>query len=44
MVAKETGVEKATRLMADNHYGWFQRVETGIYDVTEKGRVAAKAT
>ena len=44
VVAKETGVEKATRLMADNHYGWFQRVETGIYDVTEKGRVAAKAT
>jgi hypothetical protein len=44
VVAKETGVEKATRLMADNHYGWFERVETGIYDVTEKGRVAAKAT
>lgn len=41
VVARETGVEKATRLMADNHYGWFQRVETGIYDVTEKGRLAA---
>ena len=40
LVAKETGVEKATRLMADNHYGWFERVETGVYDVTEKGRVA----
>ena len=24
-VARATGVEKATRLMADNHYGWFQR-------------------
>lgn len=40
LVAKETGVEKATRLMADNHYGWFERVETGVYDVTAKGRVA----
>ena len=44
VVAKETGVEKATRLMADNHYGWFCRVETGIYDVTDKGRAAARAT
>ena len=44
VVAKETGVERATRLMSDNHYGWFQRVETGIYDVTEKGRSAAGAS
>ncbi len=44
VVAKETGVEKATRLMSDNHYGWFQRIETGIYDVTEKGRSAAGAS
>ena len=29
--------------MADNHYGWFQRVETGIYDVTEAGRAAAES-
>ena len=42
-VARETGVEKATRMMADNHYGWFERVEKGIYSVTEKGRAAAKA-
>lgn len=41
-VAKETGVEKATRLMADNHYGWFARVEKGIYDVTDAGREAAR--
>ncbi|MEM7719443.1 MAG: DUF2161 family putative PD-(D/E)XK-type phosphodiesterase [Pseudomonadota bacterium] len=41
VVARETGVEKATRLMADNHYGWFERVETGIYDLTDKGRAAA---
>jgi len=42
-VARETGVEKATRLMADNHYGWFERVEKGIYGLTDKGREAAKA-
>ena len=41
-VARETGVEKATRMMALNHYGWFQRVEKGIYDVTEAGRRAAQ--
>lgn len=38
IVARETGVERATRLMADNHYGWFYRVEIGIYDVTDDGR------
>ncbi|MEM8802930.1 MAG: DUF2161 domain-containing phosphodiesterase, partial [Pseudomonadota bacterium] len=43
IVAKATGVVNATRLMADNHYGWFQRVETGIYDVTDAGRDAAGA-
>lgn len=40
MVKRETGVERATRLMADNHYGWFFRVEKGIYDVTDVGRAA----
>ena len=39
-VAKGTGVEKATRLMADDHYGWFERVERGVYGLTPKGREA----
>ncbi len=43
-VAKETGVEKATQMMAINHYGWFTRVEKGIYDVTPKGRAAVTDT
>lgn len=38
VVARETGVATATRLMADNHYGWFERVETGIYRLTEQGQ------
>lgn len=42
VVARQTGVEKATRLMADNHYGWFARVEKGVYDLTEAGRKAAQ--
>ncbi|MEQ9037487.1 MAG: DUF2161 family putative PD-(D/E)XK-type phosphodiesterase [Silicimonas sp.] len=40
VVAKETGVARATRMMADNHYGWFERVGKGVYDLTETGRAA----
>lgn len=42
VVAKATGVKAATRVMADNHYGWFARVEKGIYAVTDKGREGLK--
>ncbi|MGJ8585222.1 MAG: DUF2161 domain-containing phosphodiesterase [Marinosulfonomonas sp.] len=38
VVAKATEVPTATRIMAADHYGWFERVETGIYDLTPKGR------
>ena len=31
-------VPDATRIMAANHYGWFTRVERGVYDLTEAGR------
>lgn len=40
-VAEMTNVERARNIMADNHYGWFERVTTGIYTFTEAGRVAA---
>ncbi|WP_299473863.1 DUF2161 family putative PD-(D/E)XK-type phosphodiesterase [uncultured Roseibium sp.] len=36
-IAKATNVERATRIMADDHYGWFERVERGIYKLTPKG-------
>lgn len=39
-VAKATGVTRATRMMADNHYGWFERVERGLYRLTEAGHAA----
>lgn len=38
-VAASTGVPTATRLMAADHYGWFERVRTGVYALTPKGAV-----
>jgi hypothetical protein len=37
-VVKATGVVRATRMMADDHYGWFERVERGVYALTPNGR------
>ncbi len=39
-IAAATGVERATRMMADNHYGWFERVTKGIYRLTPRGHEA----
>ncbi|MEX0329490.1 MAG: DUF2161 domain-containing phosphodiesterase [Ruegeria sp.] len=36
-VAKATGVIAATRLMRVNHYGWFQKVEKGVYALSDAG-------
>ena len=38
VVARETRVTRATNMMAMNHYGWFERVEKGIYALTAEGR------
>ncbi|MEL7183392.1 MAG: DUF2161 family putative PD-(D/E)XK-type phosphodiesterase [Pseudomonadota bacterium] len=35
-----TGVQRATQIMRDNHYGWFERVDTGIYGLSDQGRAA----
>lgn len=40
-VAAASGVSEARRIMADNHYGWFERVARGIYGLTEEGKAAA---
>ncbi|MEP2641211.1 DUF2161 family putative PD-(D/E)XK-type phosphodiesterase [Roseobacter sp.] len=37
-VAKAVAVPVATRLMADNHYGWFERLSRGVYGLTDEGR------
>ncbi len=39
-VARTAQVEHARRLMADNHYGWFERVAIGIYGLSPKGQNA----
>ncbi len=38
VVAEWTEVPQATRIMADNHYGWFERVARGVYRLTAAGR------
>ena len=43
-VARETGVAAATRMMRDNHYGWFEKVETGIYGLTPEGAQAVSVS
>jgi hypothetical protein len=37
LVAEGSGVAKARQIMADNHYGWFRRVERGVYGLDRKG-------
>jgi hypothetical protein len=39
-VARRAGVPKATGLMYRDVYGWFQRVERGVYELSPKGRDA----
>ena len=34
------GVEKARNLMADNHYGWFEKIDRGVYGLTPMGASA----
>lgn len=31
-------VPQATKIMADDHYGWFERVSRGVYGLTDAGR------
>ena len=39
-VARETGVARATTMMRDNHYGWFEKVEKGVYGLAPAGAEA----
>ncbi|EEX09939.1 conserved hypothetical protein [Ruegeria lacuscaerulensis ITI-1157] len=41
-VARAVQVPQATRLMRDNHYGWFERVEKGVYALSPAGRDGLK--
>jgi hypothetical protein len=42
-IARATGVTKAGNLLRADHYGWFERVSPGLYDLTPKGRDAYAA-
>ena len=37
-VRERAGVSRASRILRDNHYGWFDRVKRGHYDLSPKGR------
>jgi len=37
-VKRDTGVAAATRIMADDHYGWFNRIDRGVYGLSDAGR------
>lgn len=37
VVAKAIDVPRATTIMRDDHYGWFERVERGVYGLSPKG-------
>ena len=37
-VAEWAEVPDATRIMRDDHYGWFRRVSVGVYDLTAQGQ------
>jgi len=39
-VAKMAGFDKARNCMAANHYGWFEKVDRGIYGLTPAGAKA----
>ena len=39
-VARAKGVSQATRMMRDDHYGWFEKVDKGIYGLTPTGAEA----
>lgn len=43
VVARASGVKRATAMMHADHYGWFERVEKGIYALTPKGQAALEA-
>jgi len=36
-IRERAGVDRAGPILRDNHYGWFDRVKTGYYDLSPKG-------
>lgn len=42
VVAQAVKVKIATRIMRDNHFGWFAWVSRGVYELTKEGHKALK--
>lgn len=40
VLARDLGIENAAPILQKDHYGWFQRVERGVYDLSPNGREA----
>lgn len=40
IVAQTTGLTDATRIMGQNYTGWFVRVDRGVFDLSDSGRLA----
>lgn len=43
VVAREASAPAATTIMRDNHYGWFQKVERGVYCASPEGLARLKS-
>ena len=39
-IVKHTNRMKTSRVLQDNHYGWFERVKRGVYQMSDAGREA----
>jgi hypothetical protein len=39
-IREKTSVERAGGILQKDHYGWFERVERGVYDITPQGKSA----
>lgn len=37
VIRSETGIDKANQIMQKDYYGWFERVERGVYRLTPRG-------
>ncbi len=42
-LARATGIANARAVLSDDHYGWFTRLQRGIYGLTPLGQAALSA-
>lgn len=42
MIKEKTEIQEATKILYNNYYHWFERIERGTYELTEKGKKELK--